>query len=503
MTCLKLKTMKHIFRYLASTLSIRLSLLMACSTAVLLMASLAIVLQCTWKTVKQEALQDAEQSLAGTVLQIDNILLSIEQAAGNVYWDLLLHLRDADGQRLQTYCRKLIESNPYIAGCAIALDTLPSPFTYHLSPFTYLYRVGESTKQTLKRAEAFGSQPYYEQLWYAEPMKTGQATWIGPLKDEKDKDEALLTFCLPIFGTEGKPIGVMGVDMNLKQLSKIILSTKPSPNSYCTLLAGDGSYIVHPDSRKLKHHTVFSYYEGSNNQSIRDAASAMVSGKTGYTKFRQDGSDYYVFYKPFQRVAVPGRTQNKLSWSTGIVYPKEDILSEYYHLIGYGYGISLAGLFILVVSFCIFSRRQLQPLRMLTASARHISQGHYNTHIPHSRQEDEVGRLQDNFQRMQQSLAVHVSELEQLRASLLQQEQQLNAAYEKAQEADRMKTAFLHNMTDQMMAPANAIADRVSRLHDDVSAMSDEGKGVCIEEEIQRHSKTITSLLSKMLDCTP
>ena len=503
---IRLETMKRLFRYIARTLSVRLSLTMAFSTAVLLMVSLAIVLQSSWVTVKQEALKNAAQTLESTTQQIDNILLTVEQSAGNVYWDMLAHLREDRNQesdeRMIAYCRNLVEGNPNITGCAIAVDSF---YYKHRSrkPFVYIYRASDpgsdSAASELKYSETFGSRPYHEQIWYTKPKETGRATWIGPLKEDQTEGNVLLTFSLPIYGAEGKPVGVMGVDVDLDQLSRIILSTKPSPNSYSTLLAGDGSYIVHPDSQKLKHQTVFSYYKNSNNQSIMDASRAMVSGKTGYTKFQQNGADYYVFYKPFHRMAVPGRTSDSLSWSAGIVYPEEDIFRGYNQMVFYGYAISLAGLLVLFVLIYLFTKKELLPLRLLTKSAQHIAQGNYDVNIPPSSQENEVGRLQDNFQRMQKWLAAHVSELEQLRASLLQQEHQLNAAYRKAQEADRMKTAFLHNMTDQMMAPANAIADHVARMRQ-ADGMVEHEEAVRIEGAIQGHSNTITSLLSGMLN---
>ena len=72
------------------------------------------------KIVKEEALLKAEKTLEGTVQQIDNILLSVEQSAGNIYWDLLLHL--GESERMETYCRKVVETNPHIVGCAISFE---------------------------------------------------------------------------------------------------------------------------------------------------------------------------------------------------------------------------------------------------------------------------------------------------------------------------------------------------------------------------------------------
>jgi methyl-accepting chemotaxis protein/sigma-B regulation protein RsbU (phosphoserine phosphatase) len=53
--------------------------------AILLTSSLAVMFVFARQTVRGEALQNAEQTLAGTLQHIDNILLSVEQSAGNIY----------------------------------------------------------------------------------------------------------------------------------------------------------------------------------------------------------------------------------------------------------------------------------------------------------------------------------------------------------------------------------------------------------------------------------
>ena len=112
--------MKRLFRYFARTLSARLSLMVVQSIAVLLTASVSILLYYSRMAMKDEAFHDASQTLAGTVLNIDNILLCVEQATGNIYWNVLQHLDEPE--RMTMYCRELLESTPYISGVAIAME---------------------------------------------------------------------------------------------------------------------------------------------------------------------------------------------------------------------------------------------------------------------------------------------------------------------------------------------------------------------------------------------
>ena len=56
---------------------------------------------------------------------------------------------------------------------------------------------------------------------------------------------------------------------------QIVLGTKASPNGYSTLLARNGSYIVHPDPVKLSHQTVFFQMEYGADYSVMEAAESM------------------------------------------------------------------------------------------------------------------------------------------------------------------------------------------------------------------------------------
>ena len=456
------------------------------SMALLLMASLIVMLYYSRKTVKEEALQMASQTLEGTVLHIDNILLSVEQTAGNFYFSLLPHLDNPD--MVLTYSRKLVETNPYVAGCSVALK----PNYYQDRAFFIASFQREAGHDSLVvQSEPSDSHSYTEQEWFTQAMASAKPRWLR--SDLGAKEDQLITFCLPIPGADGKPVGVMGIDVMLSLLSHIVETTKPSPHSYCTLLDEDGSFIVHPDSNKLFHQTVFTQLEHGADSSVREAAQAMVSGEVGYRPFRMNGSDYYVFYKPFKRAAIPGRSIEELGWSAGIIYPEDDIFGDYNSLLYYVLAIAFGGLLLLFLFSRTIFHRQLKPLLMLAGSAQRIAKGKYGEIIPYSRHKDEIGRLQDNFRAMQQSLAANIGELEQLTATLQERGEGLRVAYNQAQKADRMKTAFLHNMTNQMISPADAIDKDVDAL------LGDSKNRNQLTIDIQSKGKAITELLNELI----
>ena len=135
---------------------------------------------------------------------------------------------------------------------------------------------------------------------------------------------------------------------------------------------------------------------------------------------------------------------------------------------------------------------------MLTRSARRIAAGHYDETVPDTRREDEVGLLQEHFQQMQQSLAAHITELEQLTTTLQERGEVLKEAYNRAQEANRMKTAFLHHMTNQMIAPSDAINNSVENLCNNYQQLSLQEADHEVEI-IQQQSQAIIDLVDTLI----
>lgn len=468
--------------------------------AILMTTALFIMFHYSRKALKEEALQKATQKLEATVQHVDNILLSVEQSAGNVYWDLLSHMDQPE--RMFVYSRKLVETNPYIAGCAIVME--PYYYKDYGQYFmAYFHRVGsdgpDTVRTSIRQAASFGKVPYVEQTWYSTPMETGRPCWINPLKDLDAEGEAIITFGIPIYGPAGKPVGVLAVDVALKLLSKVVQAAKPSPNSYATLLGSNGSFIVHPDSTKLMHDEALRETISGNDASVGPAATAMMAGETGYMHIRGAGTDRYVFYKPFTLSDVPGRAEQQLGWSIGIVYPEDDIFGDYHKLVYTVVSIAVVGLLLLLLLCRAITHRQLLPLRMLTKSAQRMAGGHYDEPVPDSLQQDEVGRLQNHFQQMQQVLAEHVGEMERLTGTLQERSEVLSVAYEQAREADRVKTAFLHHMTNQMTAPVADICRQVGKLHEQGLQIGQDEANQLVDD-MQQQCQATTDLLDNLLD---
>ena len=74
----------------------------------------------------------------------------------------------------------------------------------------------------------------------------------------------------------------------------------------------------------------------------------------------------------------------------------------------------------------------------------------------------------------------------------------MQAAYEQAQVADRMKTNFLYNMSDQMMSPVSGIVADVTTINDHYGELTEEDINRVVDN-IQLKGGKITALLNQLI----
>lgn len=476
-------------------LSLRLSLRVASAVSLLLMLTLLVMFFYSRKVMKEDALQRASQTLEGAMVRIDNILLSVEETTGNMYYQLRPLLNNPD--TIRAYCRMVVETNPYATGCAIALK--PGYYADRDTFMVYYHRTGSVSDapadSLIVNADSFGNIPYTEQAWYKKPMTQNKALWLNPLEGMDTDEEPLESYSVPIPGDDGEPIGVISVDVSISLLSGTIANIKPTPDSYCAVLDKDGSFIVHPTGLHLMQPTSL----GLPDETLQQLLQQIQSGKSGYIPFNFSGFDSYIFYKPFKKVDVPMRSKDEMGWTMAVAMSKDSIFGEYNRLYNYAVIIAIGGLLLMLLACWAILFLRLRPLKMLTEKAQHIAEGHYDDPIPHTWGRDEIGSLQRNFIRMRRAVASQIGELEQLTDAIQQRSKELKSAYKQAQKADKMKTAFLHHMSDQMLPPAQVIDKDVEALRQ-IEGQAKWEETAKLVENIQKNGNTIARVLNHLLN---
>ena len=454
--------------------------------SVLFVTSLLIMFNHARQSIYQEAMEKARQTLRTTELRIDNTLNEVETATRSMHWTIEKRLNQPE--IMDSLCRQLLRENPHIQGCAIAFEpgVYPQYGTYHE---VYAYRSHADSTQ-INVTVNNGRQPYTREKWYFIPLHHGKPIWIDPYVDEESDETSIITsYGMPLHDKQGQLVGVLSAHISMKWFADLVLSLRPFPNSHASVMGTDGHLIIHPDSTLEEHEAFFTKAFNDPTCDGHLAAISMKTGHVGHSEIHMDDKQDFIFYHPFENAG----------WSVAIVCPESDIFSSYNSLLRYTIVISLIGLLLLAL-FCLFiSHRQLKPLQQLVDEAQRMADGQLDEPVKESHRSDEVGYVQNTFRQMQLSIGQHIADITHLTGVLQQRNEDLKMAYEQAREADKMKDAFILNMSDRMEQSVKVIHATVAEFRQHVADMDAEE---CrhMADKIQQHTEITTELLNNLLD---
>ena len=320
-------------------------------------------------------------------------------------------------------------------------------------------------------------------------MEDHEDSWVRPY-EQGEYDVKPTTFSLLVRDAKQNIVGVLGLDVSLKWFSGIVKDTKPFPNSYCAIIGRKGRYIIHPDTNKIDNHSVFELINGAKRDTKMELlVESMIARESGYKEVDIDGQSCFVFYKPFRQKG----------WIASIVCPESEIMGGTTRLLRTVLAIAIAGL-ILLLLFCIFYiSRNVHPLELLAQTARRLSEGHYDDHVPETRREDEIGSLQNSFKAMQQSIANRIDEIRQVNARLEDSNAALQEASNQAQTAERAMDEFLVNLSDQMLQPVINIEKVVGDVRKNFRQMTQQ-EAEDMVNKIHAETDIVTELLYQLLE---
>ncbi len=468
--------MRSIIRHIRQSLSWKLSLGILLMAMPIFLLSIGILYEQSKERIKEEAMKHAASVLNTQMQRIHRAMNIVETATDVNDWEVTANL---DPDSILAYSRFIVMLNSQIDGCSISAE--PNTFPKYGRHFSvYTVREGDSVTTVIEEP-----YDYFEKIWYKKPHLEGKPCWVA-YYDESDSLELTLdgmisSYSKPLYDADKHFVGVISTDLSLIRLSKMITEEVPFPDSYFVMTGEEGRYYVHPDSTKLFNKTIFSDIDPQQNADIFALGHEMTTGKQGSMSVRVNGIRYMVCYQP-----IPGTPS-----SLALVCPEWSILQGYNRL-NYIIGpLILLGLLFILLFCSVTVAHAVHPLYRLTSKLHRIAEGHYDEQIPPSRYHDVVGRLQNSFASMQESLSRHVSDIQQMHAEMEQRNEELARTSEQAREADRQKSLFIQNVSHQIRTPLNIIMGFAQVL--------EESNGMLPEEE----TKSITDMMkhnAQMLD---
>ena len=450
--------MNQLFHYIRQRLSLRLGLLIVFIVTIVFVLLFDFLFYRCRRYVQRTALEHATQLLDNTAERINGIMDVTELVTNFMATTTSRHLHP---DSLLVFSRRTVQENDFLTGFAISME--PNFFPEMGRYFSaYSLRNRETDSITTVREGPF---EYFEAVWYKTPRTLGTSCWIDAFDDYNEgtlsSPDILCSYCCPMRDAYGHYIGSITASLTLKWLSQALTALKPYSHSSAIMIGRDGTYLAHPDTAKLFRETIFSDAAQEARRDIEAMGRDMLSGHSGMTETIVDDKPAFILYRPVQRTG----------WSIAIVCPQSDVFARYYHLLFVVCLIIGIGL-VLLMLFCYQTvRRAVQPLSQLDEQVNRIAEGHFDEPLPPSSRRDSVGRLQNSFIRMQQSLAQSVSDIRKANDELEQHNDELASAYQLKQDTNRRKVAFIQDMYHKIRTPLNVIGGFAQVLSTDLHSL--------------------------------
>ena len=181
-------------------------------------------------------------------------------------------------------------------------------------------------------------------------------------------DEILeASVCIPIID-EGRYIGLVGLDVELKEIEEITNNINPFEGSYSVMISSEGMLFNHSQLNQLQLKNITDIDIASDLDF--DILNRLKTG-TSFSYFHEDkeGDNFYVSFAPL----TLGNSPNY--WYLGIVVPNDVILEKVRHDSLISFIIGILGILILAIITWMVARMITKPLIRTTEVLNNLAKG--------------------------------------------------------------------------------------------------------------------------------
>ena len=334
------------------------SLALLVTAAVLIELTSAVQYWYAKKGIREQVEQRAKSELKVKGLEIQNILTAVEVAMKNHAWEAeqMLALPDS----MYSVTRRLAEQNDQIVGAGISF--VPN-FYPKMGRWFEPYVKAEKGKAAVMSQLGSETHDYTQMDFYTMTMKSGEPYWSEPYLDSDGAHAMVTTYAYPLRDKTGKVVAIMGADVSLDWLEKLINASHIYPSSYNMMISRTGQLMVCPVESLVMRQNIQEATAGMKDTTMQSINREMLAGRSGQTAVTDDnGEKNYVFYSP-----IKGAT----GWSMAVVCSDKEI---YYGLRQVGFNLLLLMLFGLALMAYIIARaiRNFKRLQAVNAEKERI-----------------------------------------------------------------------------------------------------------------------------------
>ena len=286
------------------------------------------------KAIHEEVVNRAETELRVKNLEIQKVMVAVETAISNTVWAAEHHLEQPDS--LYSVLRRMVEQNSTIIGAGLMFKADYYPQKGHwFEPY-----VAERQDGSIEEAQIGSStHNYLKADFYLNGIKAARGVGSEPYYDDTGAKMMLCTYTIPVHDSKGEIVALLGADVSLEWLSKVINATHIYPSSYNIVISRTGLVMVCPDESLILRSTIQEVTAASADTTTKFINQQQMSGGSGHRDITDNnGEKISVFYAP-----IDGET----GWWMSVVCNNKEIYANSRKVTTFTTLLMLAGLALL------------------------------------------------------------------------------------------------------------------------------------------------------------
>lgn len=297
----------------------------------------------------------------------------------------------------------------------------------------------------------------------------------------------------PVYGYNGKIVGVASGGSPIKSLMDIISNVTLGKSGYVTVFTKDGTIVV----GKNKEDTLKKKISDYGNSDLNKLVEKSMNGKTGVIETKFNGENSLIFYSKAREI----------DWGIMISIPTSEAFADANSLLNYFIVITVVFIVLSAIISYVINHRSLKPIKEINDRIEELAnnEGDLTQRLTINRK-DEVGKLANTFNSLLDSLRDLIRGI--LRKGEVVSEN--TAALSKsAEEMVRLSSVVTKNVqksaeisTEQEMGnkknleSINEITQSVSEIKDHSSLVSEKTKNAY--KEVEKANEEIKLFISEM-----
>ena len=334
---------------------------------------------------------------------------------------------------------------------------------------------------TARRTKNVNAELIYrpeEADWYQAPLQTGEVTITEPnLYSYPDGSKALISsFCVPI-RLDGKVVGVVGVDVDYKEIQGMVAGIRVISDRSTVLLIGNGGTVVYAPKPEDVGRNIADILKAQ--KTVSEVVSAIKEGKTfeTYDKSMTTGMVALKVYVPAKIGA------SKQAMSVNVSIPRDDMLAEVREITRNSTAAAAVGIVLLAVLVLWIIGRVVRPIVAVSDMMVKASKLDFSTDSSKAwllKYKDEIGSMAKAYMNLQVSLTRVFHDLRTEAANFSSSSQTLAAISQESVAAMEEVKASVDEVARLSESNANALEETnasVSEVSESAAASAASAEG--------------------------